>query len=329
MSLIPYLVFSRVQEERALANCDGTCVSGPRCVAVVDLGSETAGQALPSLSRCVLCCRASVTAQFNACMFHGSANSGRGIVFNPYVNMTGDYDPSLYLDRFDMNVYKAITGPFIAYERSHYNLVGPNSIVQISIGGDKRLNWFNSIFNQNVCPGPLPRAHISGRPWQIAICQNPKCKINILTFVNRAYAEGFDNTVFDMERNKLCCIKCQTPVTMVGSEEITRGNVARGRHLFLNHDDKWDSRCAFCRTVVEFDKFRCPQTCDSCEKNFIDQAIESTKICYYCSSPVGLTRRGGAQTLSVGDETVYFCKQHRIKGPVRTYTPEEFKELMG
>ncbi len=327
MSLIPYLVFSRAQEDESLANCDGTCASGPRCAIVVDLGG-TPGRALPGLSRCVLCCRVATTIRFNDCMFHGSAREGRAVAFNPYVNMSGDYDPSFYLDRFDTNIYKAITGPFISYNSSHYRLESPTKVIQ-DIPGDKSLNWFDSIFKQRVCPWPPPKSHVTSRPWSLTVCANPKCKINILTFINRAYAEGFDSAVYDMERDQLCCIKCRTPVTKIQSEVITRGDVAVGRHLFLQYEDKWYSRCAFCRTVVEFNKFRCPQTCDGCEKNYLDQAIESTKVCHYCSNPVGLTRRGGAQTILAGDRTVYFCRQHRLKGPARTYTSEEFEKLMG
>lgn len=326
MSLIPHLIFSRAQEDEALANCDGSCASGPQCVIVVDLGG-TPGRALPSLSRCVLCCRAAATVRFNDCMFHGSAQEGRGIAFNPYVNMTGDYDTSYYLDRFDANVYKAITGPFIAYVQSHYKLESPTKVTQ-DIPGDKTLNWFDRIFKQRVCPGPPPKSHLTSNKWSIAVCSNTKCKINILTFINRAYAEGFDNTVYDMARDLICCIKCQNPVTKIQSEEITRGVVGVGQNFFLQYEDKWYSRCAFCRTVVEFNKFRCPQTCDACEKTYVDQAIESTKVCYYCSNPVGLTRRGGAQTIQVDERTVYFCRQHRIKGPARTYTNEEFRTLM-
>lgn len=331
MTSIPHLIFSRSVEEAYMLSPDGTCVEGPQCRHVVDFGSSISGKALPGLSRCVLCCRYGATKTFNECLYHGSAAEGRQIIFNPYCNMEGDYCTSYYLDRQDENIYNAISGPFIAYDPSHYESTGPAGVTQkISSSPKDALNWFDMIFNQRVLGGPIRGGqHISERPWGISICTNPKCKINTLTFVNKSCAEGFDNTVYDMYRDKLCCIKCNTPVTTVGAEQITRGSNCLGRRLHLKYGNKWYSRCAFCRTVVEFNKFRSPQSCDWCHKNCIDQAIESTKVCYYCSNPVGLSRRGGAQSVQVDDKTIYFCRQHRINGPTRTYTTEEFKALIG
>lgn len=329
MSVVPSILISREREEELMAECDNSCASGPKCACIVDFGMTKSGKVVDGCYTCVLCCRKETTLTFNECMFHGTVESGRGIIFNPYSNMENDYPNQYYLDRLDPNTFRGVSGLFVAYNPGHYK-VNPegNGIVQC-IPHTTTLNWFNKIFKMDVNLGPINGGnHIVERPWAIAVCCNPKCKINILSFINKPFAEGYDNTVFDMAAQRLCCIKCKTPVTKIESERVTRGVTCLGRHLFLNHDDHWFSRCTFCRTVVEFNKLKSPQSCDYCHKLYIEQALESTRVCAYCSNPVGLSRRGGAQTIQVDDKTMYLCRQHRIKGPTRTYTSEEFKLLM-
>jgi hypothetical protein len=140
----------------------------------------------------------------------------------------------------------------------------------------------------------------------------------VMTFVNVPSAEGFDGAVVDLDGGRVCCSRCGVGVTRVESAEATG-------HLLLEYENRWYSRCAFCRTVVDFDKGRCPQSCDSCRGKMVEQAVESTKVCFHCSVPVGLSRRGGAQVLDVDGDTVYLCRLHRLRGSRRSYTVDELK----
>jgi hypothetical protein len=294
-----------------MARPDETCELGIRCAARTVGG--LAGRAVPHVGMCVLCCRRTVTEELTALMFHGSADDVH--VLNPYCNLEGDYGVADMVDPVDKGVYRGVTGPFVVWNPRHYRVL-PGGGVEQTLARPEPTSWLETLFHMEWGSG-ADRAP----PWAITVCVGPRCRGGPpLTYVNVSMAEGAPTAV-DLDAGRILCVRCKVEVIQVRSHPGSS-------HMFLEYGGKWYARCAFCNTVVEFNKFRCPQACDSCRAGLLSQARASMKVCFYCSVPVGPGRRGGAQELLVDDKVTYLCRQHRIRGSRRNFTEEELQMML-
>lgn len=308
MASIPHVIISREDEERAMGRCNGKCKSGDLCVFQVDFGLP-GGTPIGPFEHCVLCLRHNATRTFDDLLFTASAGDGTVELIGPYCNMEGDYDEDFYIDKQDRNCYRGFIGPFITYNPSHYT-VKDSGVVQSGIPAGKYMNWLNALFCTDLT---MVRANSR---WSITVCANPKCKVDILNFINQSSAEGFAGTVYDMVKSELQCSKCNGKVSVVESDE---------HGVLVEFKYKWYTKCAFCTTIVMFDKFNTPQTCDYCHNAMVERALESTKVCLRCSTPISMTRRGGGQMITIRDENVYLCRRHRVSGHLTFDTVEDLK----
>jgi len=303
MPIFPQLSFARSLEEEYLLDCDGSCASGIRCVSLSH-GVSRAGRRLPLLEVCVLCARQQTTRLYNELLFCGNATEGGHLLLNPYCNHEGDYDVRCYLDNLERHSFHAIGGPFIAYDPEHYKKVSDCGIEQTLRLVES--NWLSRLFTfdySGIKPGPR-------RPqWWAYFCRNPRCKLDLLNFVDKVCAEGSPNIVYDVSQDNVLCLKCNQKATKVFSTCLTP-NI----HLILQDSIAGTfSRCSFCNTLIRFDKYRFPQCCGACHETHLKMSIERLQVCYVCNTFVHHSRRGGCQTFNLNNTKYFLCRNHRVQ----------------
>ena len=317
MPVFPQLSFARTLEEEYLFNCDGSCTSGDDC-ACLSHGVANAGKRLPLLDVCVLCARRSTTRHYEYLLDCGNAQEGQRVLINPYCNQEGDYDVRFYLDNLDRTIFRAVGGPFIAYDPQHYQKVNDCGIKQTFRLIER--NWLSRIFTFTYT---YRLASPKNPQWFAYFCMNPRCKLDLLNFVDQVSAEGSPNIIYDVSQDVLLCLKCKHKATKVFST-CFKNNV----HLILKHRGKSFSRCSFCNTMVHFDKYRFPQSCKECHETHVKLSLDRSKICYICSIPVNGGRRGGCQSFDISNKKYFLCKHHRIRASHSISTLSDLKSSL-
>ena len=305
-------LFTRTQEERVLSHADGSCVNGDRCVSpTVDPGTAAVN------GKCILCCRYETTKRFDD---HGATSTNA--VLNVYSNCSGDYDTSAYLDQTEPNKFNGIFGPFIRYNKKDYkasNKRRTGVIQNIPRAPSGDINWIDANFDMDRC---LNIDIIDREDWHITFCAKKGCKQDIFTLIDQQRAMGVDGTVVDVDSDDLQCAGCRTSVSTIQSNPLS-GVIAYKKKLY--------ARCIFCKNVVLFNKENCPQTCESCIKDFQKKAEDALSVCYYCRRPINVDGRNGSETYTIeNDQHIFLCRNHKIRGQngQKTFTLKQIKELL-
>lgn len=266
------IILKSVDEAALLEANHGTCVEGNQCRVIQDLKKQTPGTSIthPMPNKCVLCCRWYV----QMCYLNNSP-------LDPKVNLYRNFH-----DEYDMDVFTpftpnlGITFPIVRYDAPMPIETKKSQLMQVS-----------SVVNERE-PKPFD--------WFLLEC--PECK----TFKNtmdKYFACGFDETVYDMSKNQILCMRCKTP-TMKNFCDVY-GNVL--------YESQYYSKCYFCTTVTTT-KLATVQTCLDCTKQFENLLQKSNRKCFYCEVILNDKKKFTSYLVKDKGEVrlVYLCKLHSI-----------------
>ena len=285
-------MITRKYEELLLAKADGSCVNGKQCISP----TIKPGTAVKNIGKCVLCCRFEATKLFDNLYDVACSDITENVFVNPYNNIDGDYDVKYYLDALDKHVYKGVSGPFIRYNSKHYKTIDNKKGIEQLIPNSEQLNWLVHIIDMN-------RSSFQqyNEKWYMIVCQNSKCRENVLSILDQQNSVGLNNTVFNLGEKKLLCGLCKSQTTRIDSKP----------NGLIEWKSNHYTKCAFCSTNILFNSMRFPQACSHCTSQFIKKAQDSLKICCYCNIPVNVNRRNGGKMITTENGTTkYYCKIH-------------------
>lgn len=281
-------VLSREEEELSLRVCNGTCIEKRKCKCITDLNTKSAGTRLPGLTRCVLCCRAD--------------DSKR----NEYVNIEGDY----VIDDREHTHRQNSFGLFIEYNPNDYTRVARGLVQTLPQPTGGELNWLKNVFIFEM------RNEVSQQsPWEIIVCNNKACKLDVLSFIDKQYSRGSKNIRMDLKDGISRCEKCKVEITRL---------VATNKEQVIHRNKQVYSTCLRCECVTIYNPSHTFQRCKVCDKNIKDEALSNRVVCFLCHRPLTQNRRSALISYKLTNdnddstEEVFLCKQHNIKRNART-----------
>lgn len=313
------LIIERSTEEEYLSSCDGTCLRGNQCVCKVDFDTKKAGKSLMffGIPYCVLCHRHSVTESY-------LKNNDLNFKLNYYVNVSSQYPTDHLLDKDNDTPgnYNGVYGSFVMYNSRDYKKVSENSILQL-IPKPIDTHWITGNY---VIKNEKRDGEVTSEPWDIYYCDNPKCKIGLLSCKNVRYGIGVEKTLFNLKENKTVCEKCDHEISSSVSSPFT--GLICYNNMFL-------SRCYFCYTLIDYVPNATLQCCRWCVNSQTLESVLNTRVCARCKNIVNNNKRsGGINIYKILNEDgcryyVYLCKNHRLKKNIKSvYTEKEFFDMI-
>jgi ssDNA-binding Zn-finger/Zn-ribbon topoisomerase 1 len=273
------IVVQKSDEDLLLADCDNSCSQGRVCACIVDLGMNIAGQGMYDygFTKCVLCFRKSYTSMTSP---------------PPYKVIPDEY-PKEWV----------VSGSFIRFDKDDYLVVGNRQVIQNTDGYTKYpKTWLSNLYDTKVESVPLSYTN-----WFLAVCETPKCKKEIHSYIDEHRAVGIEKSYMDLETDTLKCSFCHKALVLLNAEN--------GLLHFKGQDY---AECRFCRTIVLYDNDSAIQICTTCNLERLNEQAISKRVCLRCNNSVTSNKKGGSQTVLVKNadgviEEMFFCRHHRIK----------------